>query len=302
MYLVTGGAGFIGSHLCDALLARGERVRVLDDLSTGKRENVPNGAELLVGNVADPVAVRDAAAGIQGCFHLAAIASVARGMEDWRGTHRANLTATITLLDALRGRNVPVVYASSAAVYGDCKLRPIRRTRRFGHYRLMGPTSWDASWMRGSRLMCTGTDCRAALLQRVRAAAGSALALFGCDFDLLRASARRPVGPDPRGWRPDARFRLCGGRRDGAAGGHGWASQRGASAKRVHGAWTSVLRLAEAIGAVLGHEPVVEHGPSRPGDIRDLVGIYEAAASARRGAVHCVHDGLAQTLRWMNRS
>ena len=69
MYLVTGGAGFIGSHLCDALLARGERVRVLDDLSTGKRENVPNGAELLVGNVADPVAVRDATAGIQGCFH-----------------------------------------------------------------------------------------------------------------------------------------------------------------------------------------------------------------------------------------
>ncbi len=125
MYLVTGGAGFIGSHVCDALLARGARVRVLDDLSTGRRENVPAGAELLVGDAADPAVVRDATAGISGCFHLAAIASVARGVEDWLGTHRANLTATITILDALRGRDVPVVYASSAAVYGDCPVRPI---------------------------------------------------------------------------------------------------------------------------------------------------------------------------------
>ena len=126
-YLVTGGAGFIGSHLCDALVRDGHAVRVLDDLSTGRRANLPLGVELIEGDVADPAAVRAAVAGVDGCFHLAAIASVARGVEDWLGTHRANLTGTITLFDEVRRqpRPVPVVYASSAAVYGDCADLPI---------------------------------------------------------------------------------------------------------------------------------------------------------------------------------
>jgi len=120
-YLVTGGAGFIGSHLCQALLARGDAVRVLDDLSTGKRENLPDRVETIVGDVADQNTVHRAVEGIAGCFHLAAIASVERGVTDWLGTHRANLTGTITLFDAMRHLPMkpPVVYASSAAVYGD---------------------------------------------------------------------------------------------------------------------------------------------------------------------------------------
>jgi UDP-glucose 4-epimerase len=126
-WLVTGGAGFIGSHLCEALLARGDAVRMLDDLSTGRRDNLPPAAELIVGDVADPAVVRSAVAGIAGCFHLAAIASVERGMTDWLGTHRANLTGAITLFDAIRHlpEKVPVVYASSAAVYGDAASIPI---------------------------------------------------------------------------------------------------------------------------------------------------------------------------------
>jgi len=126
-YLVTGGAGFIGSHLCDALVGEGYAVRVIDDLSTGRRANLPAGVELIEGDVADPAAMQAAVAGVDGCFHLAAIASVTRGVEDWLGTHRANLTGTITLLDTVRRerRPVPVVYASSAAVYGDCAHLPI---------------------------------------------------------------------------------------------------------------------------------------------------------------------------------
>src|SRR6185295_428147 len=77
-YLVTGGCGFIGSHLADALVARGHRVRILDDLSTGKRKNAPARAEVVVGDVADPGAVLRAMEGMAGCFHLAAIASVQR--------------------------------------------------------------------------------------------------------------------------------------------------------------------------------------------------------------------------------
>jgi UDP-glucose 4-epimerase len=126
-YLVTGGAGFIGSHLCDALVARGDAVRVLDDLSTGHRSNLPEGVDFIEGDIADPNAARRAMDGVDGCFHLAAIASVERGVLDWTGTHRVNLTGTITLMDAIRqqGSRIPLVYASSAAVYGDCRTIPI---------------------------------------------------------------------------------------------------------------------------------------------------------------------------------
>ncbi|MGK7869307.1 NAD-dependent epimerase/dehydratase family protein [Falsiroseomonas sp. E2-1-a20] len=129
-FLVTGGCGFIGSHLCAALLARGDRVRVLDDLSTGSRANLARGATLMVGKVEDPAMVRDAMAGVDGVFHLAAIASVARCTEAWLDTHRINLSATIAVLDAARtaspkGGPVPVAYASSAAIYGKPESCPL---------------------------------------------------------------------------------------------------------------------------------------------------------------------------------
>jgi UDP-glucose 4-epimerase len=137
-FLVTGGCGFIGSHLCEALLEGGHAVRALDDLSSGSRDNVPDDVEFIYGDIADPESVCMALDGVDGCFHLAAIASVERGFEDWTGTHRVNLSGTITLLDQIRrlrsSRRVPFVYASSAAVYGDpqslplsesCVLRPL---------------------------------------------------------------------------------------------------------------------------------------------------------------------------------
>ncbi|MEG3638269.1 NAD-dependent epimerase/dehydratase family protein [Magnetococcus sp. PR-3] len=128
-YLITGGCGFIGSHLADALLARGDNVRILDDLSTGKRDNVQTACEVSIGDVADTDTVKQAMQGVDGCFHLAAVASVARSNEDWVGTHRINQTGTVNVLDAARyakaGRPVPVIYASSAATYGDCRDLPI---------------------------------------------------------------------------------------------------------------------------------------------------------------------------------
>ena len=122
-YLITGGCGFIGSHLADSLLAAGHQVRILDNLSTGKLDNISARCELHRGDVADPVAVREAIRDMDGCFHLAAVASVELSNRDWVGTHRTNLTSTINVLDAARqakkGKPCPVVYASSAAVYGD---------------------------------------------------------------------------------------------------------------------------------------------------------------------------------------
>lgn len=128
-FLVTGGCGFIGSHLCAALRARGDVVRVLDDLSTGTRENLASGANLIEGSVTDPLTLEETMTGVDGCFHLAAIASVERCTQDWLGSHRTNLSGTIAVFDAARkaGR-VPVVYASSAAVYGDCLELPLHES------------------------------------------------------------------------------------------------------------------------------------------------------------------------------
>lgn len=124
-YLVTGGCGFIGSHLVDRLLSEGSDVTVLDDLSTGKRERLDPRAHLIVGDVGDSATLARAFDGVLGCFHLAAIASVSRSVEDWVGTHRVNQTGAVAVFDAARnkgrGEPVPVVYASSAAVYGDTR-------------------------------------------------------------------------------------------------------------------------------------------------------------------------------------
>lgn len=120
--LVTGGAGFIGSNLVDALLTRGYSVRVLDNLSTGKRDNLPqtDRLELIVGDVADPACVRRAVQGCAAVVHLAAVASVQASVEDPLGTHQSNLVGTLNLCEAMREFGVRrVLFASSAAVYGN---------------------------------------------------------------------------------------------------------------------------------------------------------------------------------------
>ncbi len=120
-YLITGGCGFIGSNLAETMIAAGHRIRILDDLSTGSRENLPPNAELVVGSITDAKAVNEAMSGVDGCIHLAAIASVQRSTEDWAGASQVNLTGAINIFDAARqapNGPLPVVYASSAAVYG----------------------------------------------------------------------------------------------------------------------------------------------------------------------------------------
>jgi len=133
-FLITGGCGFIGSHLAEALLDAGHSVRIIDNLSTGKLENVPDDCEVIVGDITDTALVQNCMQYVDGVYHLAAVSSVQMSNEDWLGTHRTNLTGTINILDAARPGKTPVVYASSAAVYGDnadmplterCALRPL---------------------------------------------------------------------------------------------------------------------------------------------------------------------------------
>ena len=119
-HLVTGGAGFIGSHIAEALVRRGDRVRVLDNLCTGKKQNLMPEVEFLEGDVNDPVAVSHAVQGVEVVFHQAALASVPLSIERPAATNAACVSGTVTLLDQARRADVRrVVYAASSSLYGD---------------------------------------------------------------------------------------------------------------------------------------------------------------------------------------
>src|SRR5882672_9390586 len=128
-YLVTGGAGFIGSHLAEELLKRGHRVRVADSLITGRRGNldVIKAAEFLEGDLADSAVAEKACAGMDYVLHQAAIPSVPRSVDDPVTSNRANITATINTLWAAKDAGVKrLVYAASSSAYGNTPTLPKR--------------------------------------------------------------------------------------------------------------------------------------------------------------------------------
>ncbi|HLQ43137.1 MAG TPA: SDR family oxidoreductase [Planctomycetaceae bacterium] len=132
-YLVTGGAGFIGSHLVTRLVEEGHRVRVLDNLCTGTLENLAHlkdGFEFVHGDVADPAVVRRAVDGVEVVFHQAALASVPLSVKDPLSVHTACATGTVSVLDAARQSGVRrVVYAGSSSAYGNDPVKPKRESQ-----------------------------------------------------------------------------------------------------------------------------------------------------------------------------
>jgi UDP-N-acetylglucosamine/UDP-N-acetyl-alpha-D-glucosaminouronate 4-epimerase len=128
-YLVTGGAGFIGSHLTEELVRRGHRVRVVDSLVTGKRANLAHvrGVEFIEGDLADSEVAAKAVDGMDYVLHQAAIPSVPRSVKDPVTSHRANVDASLNVLIAARDAEVKrLVYAGSSSVYGDAATLPKR--------------------------------------------------------------------------------------------------------------------------------------------------------------------------------
>jgi len=128
-YLVTGGAGFIGSHLSEELLRRGHRVRIADNFVTGKRQNLDRlcGAEVLEGDLAETAFAERATAGVDYVLHQAAIPSVPRSVEDPWTSNRANVDATLSVLIGARKASVKrVVYAASSSAYGNTPTLPKR--------------------------------------------------------------------------------------------------------------------------------------------------------------------------------
>jgi UDP-glucose 4-epimerase len=299
-YLVTGGAGFIGSHLVDALLRDGHRVRVLDDLSTGKRGNLDDRAEFVLGDVADRAAVLSAAAGIDGCFHLAAVASVARANEDWPGTHRVNLGGTIAVLDAARVMGgLPVVYASSAAVYGNLtdvatEGSPLAPLSAYGADKLGSELHARAGFhvhgvpsvgfrffnVYGPRQDPTSPYSGVISLFAAALAQGRGLTVHGDglqtrdfvyvgDIVAFLLAGMRQIRTEPAALVLNA----CTGRE------------------------TSVRMLAETLGGLLQMRPAIAAGPARPGDIRRSVGCPKrAAALLGIEAQTALSGGLERTL------
>ncbi|MFN0119960.1 MAG: SDR family oxidoreductase [Blastocatellia bacterium] len=128
LYLVTGGAGFIGSHICEALVRRGDRVRVIDNLITGNRANLAHldgQVEFIEASITDTTALAAATAGVQVIFHEAAIPSVPRSVKEPALNHDANVNGTFNVLMAARDAGVKrVVYAASSSAYGETEKLP----------------------------------------------------------------------------------------------------------------------------------------------------------------------------------
>ena len=126
LYLVTGGAGFIGSNLVDELIKNGHRVRILDNLSTGKRERINANAEFFEKDFTDLESIRPAFAGVDGVFHVGALPRIPASIEDPIGTSQTNIMGTLNVLVAARDAKVKrVVYSASSSAYGDQPKLPL---------------------------------------------------------------------------------------------------------------------------------------------------------------------------------
>lgn len=300
--LVTGGAGFIGSHVVDGLLAAGKRVRVFDDLSTGENANLPAGVEFVRGCVCDGKALTSAAAGCSVVYHLAAMASVAKSLEDPLACHAVCATGTLNaLLAAKAGGARRLVYAASSSCYGpaadpagldeDTPLRPLSpyaaaklagehyleafaesfglETVRLRFFNIFGPRQRADSPYSGVIAIFVG------LLTQGKTPVVHGDGLQGRDFVYV-ANAVQAV--------------LKAGEVPGVSG-------------RVFNVGTgrviTVLDLVHALNGVLGTNVTPAHGPARAGDVRfSLAKIDRIRAELGYAPAVSFEDGLRKTVEW----
>lgn len=303
--LVVGGAGFIGSHTVEALLAAGHGVRVLDDLSSGKRENLPQheGLELVVGDVREPATVRRAMRGIRGCIHLAAQVSAVRAVEDPLGSAMRNIVGFINVIEAMREEGVPrLVYASSAAVYGENQNLPLEEdetlqpTNPYGlekqvdelyaglYARLHGLNSLGLRYFNvyGPRQDPSSPYSGVISKFMQNLSSGEALTIFGDghqtrDFVYVGDVARANVlalGSDYTG--------VC----------------NVATGSRVE-----LLELAQVLGGCIGEEARLQFAPARKGDIRHSCGSDQRLRRKLGFAAHhSLENGLGELTAYVRQA
>jgi len=301
MALVTGGAGFIGSHLVEALLRDGVHVRVLDNLSTGTMRNLEGQeVDFIPGDIRDREAVARAIAGVQRVYHLAAMISVPGSMKDPLGCYETNLTGSLHVLEAARAAGVEgVVLASSAAVYGEADeaVDEEAPARPLSPYAASKLAMEQAGWLYATAFALPVVSLRffnvygprqspdspyaAAIPTFIRAfLEGHPPTIFGDgeqrrDFVFVEDVVRAMVLA--------CKTREAAGEVINIAGGED----------------ISILRLAELIRGLIPGSPEPVFGPPRPGDIRFSLG--EVGRAGRLLGFRPVFDlrrGLERTVAW----
>ncbi|MFO0870494.1 MAG: SDR family oxidoreductase [Pirellulales bacterium] len=302
--LVTGGAGFIGSHVVDALVARGDAVRVLDNLSTGKRDNLSEHlaagrVELIEGDIRDAAAVARAVQGIELVYHEAALASVPRSVEAPLESHHACATGTLTVLDQARRAGVRrVVYAASSSCYGDQpqtskrESDPVVPLSPYAAAKLAGEMYCQAFYhtygletvgLRYFNVFGPRQDPQgayAAVIPRFITAilAGAPITVFG---DGMQSRDFTYVSNVVDG-------NLLAGEASGVA---------GQMINLANGRSDSLLQLITTLEALLSTRANVRHEPARAGDVRDsLADIYLARRLLKYEPRVDLEEGLRRSL------
>jgi UDP-N-acetylglucosamine/UDP-N-acetyl-alpha-D-glucosaminouronate 4-epimerase len=303
--LVTGGAGFIGSHLVRRLLAEGGSVRVVDDLSTGRLDNLSGCDAVLIERDLVTGDLGDVVEGVSTVFHLAAVPSVPRSVSDPLRSHHAAATGTLRLLEAARTAAVrTVITSSSSSVYGDIAAPPMRESM---------PTMPRSPYA-VAKLAAEGYTRVFAGLYGMRTVSLRYFNVFGPRQDPTSAYAaaiprfitayierRAPVVFDDGRQSRDFTFVenvVEANIRAAAA-----PALSGESMNIAAGTPRSVLDLLRAISGVFGYWIEPEFRPARPGDIRDS---HADVTLARRligfEPVVGFEDGLRTTIEWLRRS
>ncbi len=303
--LVTGGAGFIGSHLVEALTAAGQRVRVFDNLSTGLAANLHHvrpAPELIVGDLADAEAVTQAVAGADVVYHLGALASVARSVKNPADTHRACATGSLNVLDAARRSGVRrVIYAASSSAYGGAsdpggqrEDLPVQPLSPYAAAKLAGELYCQAFaytyGLETVRLRFFNIfGCR----QRADSPYSGVIALFIAAMSAGKAPTVHGDGLQSRDFTyvANAAQALMKAAETPGVSGNVYNVGTGAN--------ITVLDLVAALNKLLGTNLKPIHGEPRTGDVRfSRADIRRIRADLGYDPQVTFEDGLARTLRW----
>jgi UDP-glucose 4-epimerase len=307
LYLVTGGAGFIGSHIVERLVREGHRVRILDDFSSGKEKNLASFAEdveVIRGDIRDASAVRGATRGVEVVFHEGAIGSVFRSVADPVTTHEVNVSGTVNVLLAAKESGVRrVVFASSSSVYGDSEVLPKHEELRPNPVSPYAVSKLAAEYYMSVFHKVYGVEAVSLRYFNIfgpRQDPESEYAAVIPRFVTALLGGRRPViygdGLQSRDFtyvQNVVEANLLASKAAGVSGG---------VFNVACGRTYTLLDLLGRLKSIVGSEVEPVHEPARAGDVRDSLASIEAAG---RGFGYRVGvdfgEGLARTVEWYRR-